>query len=304
MPFRFKRKESLRDGTLRIVRKQARLAAEHLSAPTDRELHIHEARRALKRLRGLLRLVRRSLPGAVRRRANRLCRAAADAVAPARDAAVVLQTFDGVVRELLPLEAGALAAVRQLLAERIKPAESPADVSRFVPLLLGLPDLLEAAPWRSGGWITLESGLRRSLSRGAAAMRLAYARPSDACHHHWRKRVKDRWHQTRLLHNCWKPVMAALAQELDRLGEILGEDHDLAVLRGLLKGPLGERLSPGLRAALTQRIGAKQDELRRAARRLGQRLYADSPRRAVRRMKAYWKAWKKGHGPRRPCGLS
>src|ERR1700733_10637342 len=49
--------------------------------------------------------------------------------------------------------------------------------------------------------------------------------------HAWRKRVKDLWYHERLLASTCGPTVRGHAKDLDRLSELLGDDHDLAVLR-------------------------------------------------------------------------
>lgn len=300
MSFRFRRKECPRDATVRIVREQSRLVVEHLSAPTDQALHVHAARQALKKLRGLLRLVRNCLPEPVYREALHLCRDTAQAVAEVRDAAATQETFDDQVSDALPLEATALAQVRAALASRAVSGgerDWQKQVARFYPALTDLPDLLDAAKWRGQRWAPLGAGFRRCYRHGRAAMRQAQTHPSSERFHDWRKRVKDRWYQMLLLRNLWKPVMTALAEELKKLSDLLGQDHDLAVLKKHLAELPAHELSEGLREMLLERISAQQDEIRNESRRLGQCLYAEKAERTARRMGAYWKAWRKRRPP-------
>jgi CHAD domain-containing protein len=49
--------------------------------------------------------------------------------------------------------------------------------------------------------------------------------------HAWRKRVKDLWYHERLLASTCGPTVRGHAKDLDRLSDLLGDDHDLAVLR-------------------------------------------------------------------------
>ncbi|MDC0675465.1 CHAD domain-containing protein [Nannocystis sp. ncelm1] len=84
------------------------------------------------------------------------------------------------------------------------------------------------------GWSILEPGLKTSYKQGRQAMRTAFADPTPAAFHAWRKRVKDLWYHTQLLHNVWKGVQSAWAEALEDLSDALGDDHDLEVLRAAL----------------------------------------------------------------------
>ncbi|HET9185606.1 MAG TPA: hypothetical protein VFN82_05630, partial [Solirubrobacterales bacterium] len=70
----------------------------------------------------------------------------------------------------------------------------------------------------------------------------------------------------------------------------LGDHHDLAVLRAdLRRRNLGEAETAALEAAIDRR----QEELASAALPLGRRLYAEPPKAFRRRLRAYWRAWRR-----------
>mgnify|MGYP003780078465 CR=1 FL=1 len=108
--------------------------------------------------------------------------------------------------------------------------------------------------------------------------------PTDANFHEWRKRVKYLWYHVRILEASWPPVMAALTSELDVLGDLLGEDHDLADVRGLLMRRPEAAGHDVLLGLITQR----QKELRKAALPLGRRIYAEKPGAFTARLERYW----------------
>jgi hypothetical protein len=84
--------------------------------------------------------------------------------------------------------------------------------------------------------------------------------------------------------------MGGQADEAHRLSELLGDDHDLWVLREALSA-----MEDDVPAGLDPLLGAvdhRRTELERAAILLGQRLYAEKPGAFVRRIHHYWKAWR------------
>lgn len=302
MSYRFRRGESIAEGVQRIVGEQSRRVVEHFSAPTDRVLHVHSARQGLKRLRGLLRLIRPALPRHLFHEANQLCRDLARSVSGSRDAAVALATFDDLVKDFLPLEAGAVGQVRAALVrydQDHQAVEPGGDGSLPLDDLLALAGRLAEVKLPKHRWEDLGRGFRRTYARGQEAMRQAFAHPRDELFHQWRKRVKDRWYQVLLLRSSWKPIMLSLAEELKRLADLLGLDHDLTVLNRLVQGELAGELGEGLRNLLGERIAEKQTQLRRESRRLGQCLYSEKAKRNARRLGTYWQAWKRRRGRRK-----
>ena len=74
-------------------------------------------------------------------------------------------------------------------------------------------------------------GLKRSYRRGRNRFRDVRAEASDEWVHEWRKRVKDLWYHLRLVRNAKKSVLGEAADEAHELSDLLGDHHDLAVLR-------------------------------------------------------------------------
>jgi hypothetical protein len=86
--------------------------------------------------------------------------------------------------------------------------------------------------------------------------------------------------------------MEELADEADRMSDLLGDDHDLAVLRERLTRegePLGDE---GDREVLLALIDRRRAELLEETLHLGERFFLDQPREFAREVKGYWKAWR------------
>ncbi|HWX52791.1 MAG TPA: CHAD domain-containing protein, partial [Solirubrobacteraceae bacterium] len=113
--------ESPAEGLRRIAIGQLDLALGHLQAEIDRDSAaraVHETRKALKRLRALMRLLRDELPDGEFGRENSALREAGRRLAGARDAEVMLDTLEALL-ERHPRKLGArsdLARLRDMLA--------------------------------------------------------------------------------------------------------------------------------------------------------------------------------------------
>jgi CHAD domain-containing protein len=287
MAFRLTRRGSLTDDARRLADDELGSAIDRLGdAGTAADLRIHGARKSIKRVRALLRLVRAALPPGQFRGHNAALRDAARGLSEARDAAVALATFDALVPEPDDL----LIAVRNDLVARTAPtgptgASAPAgDILRLAADALAAVRPRVNAGIQEVSWSTLAAGLKDSYAGGRAAMCAAFGvdDPDDEAFHAWRKRAKDLWYQCQLLQGASPELIGGLEQLLARLGDQLGEDHDLAVLQAAAPA------SPALQA----RIAERHAELRAAALSTGERIYAERPRAFVRRMRAYWRAWR------------
>ena len=280
MAFRLSRRESPTAGARRLGDDELGAAIDRLRGDDGTpDQRVHAARKSIKRVRALLRLLRASTRKAAFTAANVALRDAARGLSAARDAAVAVATFD----LLAPEPDADLAVVRDDLVARTVDADAVPDRAT----LALAADALDALRPRLAGDLgaldeaTLTAGLTDSYAGGRAAMRAARARPDDEALHAWRKRAKDLWYQCQLLQGICPPQLDALAQMLAELGELLGADHDLAVLQAAT--PASHELH--------RRLAARHEELRRAAWQLGRRTYAERPAAFVRRMRAYWRVW-------------
>lgn len=115
--------------------------------------------------------------------------------------------------------------------------------------------------------------------------------------HEWRKQAKYLWYHTQLLHTVWPPVLEAQAGELDKLGEALGQEHDLAVLRGTVLSEFPRAGATATLRALEARVSEQRAALQDMALGVGRRVYAERPRAFARRLGGYWQAWRREQQP-------
>jgi CHAD domain-containing protein len=253
---------------------------------------VHEARKHLKKTRALLRLVRPALGRRAYRRENDALRDAGLALSGTRDADVLVETAEQLAERaagLLP--ADVFAQLREALA-----AEAAGGRGGGVPEPTAVLEALRAAerrvdtwPLQDADWETPIAGVTRAYARGRAAFAVARAEPTPELLHAWRKRAKDLWYHQRLLAPAWHEVLDAQAEEAHALTELLGDDHDLAVLADRLVAP-APPLPPAVAAerdALLALVAHRGAELRAAATGLGLRVYAESPKAFSRRLAAY-----------------
>jgi CHAD domain-containing protein len=313
MSFAFHGGESVGRGVRRIALAQIDGALEQLRgrAGTSREEAVHDSRKRFKKVRALVRLARAGLGLKVYRRENASFRDAGRPLSEARDAQVLVQT----VEKLIGLAAGGepdrpfpavLAAVqahRDAVYRRVFGEEDAG--ARVIAALEQARTRVEGWAVRPDGWPALGPGLERLARRGLRAFTEAAAEPTVERLHAWRKRVKDLWHQLQLLTPLWPGTLEMLADRAHDLADLLGDDHDLAVLAQLLRDETGERWGdPAAREGLLALIDHRRAQLQRSALDLGARVHADEPGVLAARLGACWEAWQsEGKKAGRPAGV-
>lgn len=297
MAYHFKRKEPVAKAVRRLGRERIEHALDCLHA-SNRAEAVHCTRKEIKKARAVLRLARTRIPKKEFRRLTGMLRKASKCLAAARDAYIKAQTLRKLTRHFKgQLAPGALRHIRAALRKN-----SAQEMSRFVDektadaverILRREMRALKRLRVRGKGWKALSPGLEAAYRRGRRAYRVVRRDPSPDNFHTWRKRVKDLWYHMRLLRPVWPEQMRAIADELEALGENLGDDHDLVVL----KHDVCRRFSRGehTRELETSNalIGQRQDELRAAALDLGARFFSWKPSIFSEGLAGYWKTWRR-----------
>jgi len=278
--FRLEQGESVADGIRRIARGRIDHALDELHGRTDSTSveAVHEARKDMKKLRALLRLMRGELGKSVCRSESARFRDAARELAGVRDADVMLETLAG-LEEPYP-------GLRQALeAHRIRTSAGGRSqaAGAAIEVLKDAREQVEEWPLERDGFSAFEKGLRRTYRQGRRDFRAARAEPTSEALHEWRKRVKDLWYHLSILQESWKPVMKAMADEAHELSDRLGDDHDLATL---LEWSREHAPAEELELLVVRR----REELQAEAFAYGAKLYADKPKLFAARIEAWWEA--------------
>jgi CHAD domain-containing protein len=297
MAFAVKRSQSVPSNIKRIVRRETERALADLRAPADDET-IHEARKRFKKVRAVLRLVRAELGEKTYGRENTCFRDAGRPLTEMRDAKALLETLDDLPLECArAISARTLTAVRQALearrdAIRKRKLGEERVLDKVTKAIEGVLERMGDWTFPHKGWSALETGLKGAYKKTRRAFADASADPTTEKLHEWRKQAKYLWHQVQLLEPVRPKVMKKKSEQLHQLSQLLGDDHNLAVLYVTLAG---DPVTYGGANALQPLLGLitrRRDELQKEALRLGRRLHRDKSRGFTERIADYWKAWR------------
>jgi CHAD domain-containing protein len=300
MSFELRPGKSLRKNLRRIVRNQMDDALEELTAVSKgpRDEIVHDVRKSLKRLRAVLRLVRPKIENKLYGCENTSFRDAARPLTEVRDARILIETLDKLVDHFQEQIAGrAFAEVREALRDNLRAVRKRVldEHNAFAVAAETVKEARERVKsWTdvSGQWSSVGKGLHETCRKARAAFQDVVAEPTVPKLHEWRKLVKYLRYQLEVLQPLWPERMQELVAEAERMGDLLGDDRDLAVLRQLLTRDPAPVADEGEREALVAFIDRRRAELEQEVRLLGDRFFQDRPRELVRRLKGYWKAWR------------
>jgi hypothetical protein len=291
MAYRLKLKGLLAPEVRRIALEQIEMARAALLRPHDRAAGVHDARRSLKRLRAMLRLVRPALDEAWFKQSNRQLALLGQRLSLSRDRDVMVVTLAKLENGAGGLPKAVADRLRHALTHPQKTAGARANPNRSVATALRQAEtLFSNARLRNVDIDRMADGLKQSYRKARAAFREAYDRPTDETFHTWRKRTQAHWRHMQLLGRGWPESIGARAAEAKELSRLLGDDHDLAVLLRFAQDHAAGALSPDDLAALTAACVAGQRQLRERARPHGERLFAERPSQLSKRIMRYWNA--------------
>jgi CHAD domain-containing protein len=251
---------------------------------------VHGARKEMKKLRAMLKLVRPALGDPTYRRENKRFRLAGRALSDARDAQVRADTIDALAKRFsADPPPGGWWALRAPLVGEDEPAERELESVRecVATEIAAGAEAIDSWPLDAGGFALLRPGLKRAYYRARKSFRAARERPSDERLHEWRKRTKDLWYQLRLVRRAWPAVISATADEAHELSDLLGDDHDLVLLREYLD-EAEKTLTADQRSHLSKLIAKRRHDLQEESFAYGERLLAEKPKRFVKRLERYW----------------
>lgn len=292
MSFRIDPRLPLTGEVRRILADEIGKAIGHLETAREKpEQGLHKCRKRLKSVRALLRLVR-SGDEPFCQTENECYKQVSALLAGPREATALIETVDRLADAFPEQSAGGgLDAVRERLVLRQHELHAGPGLDAAINAAiaacheglertdrLALPDQPEQAA------DILAEGARATLRRAKKALDKADARGEADDFHDLRKAAKTHSMHLSLLGRLWPTPIKARRKAVDKLGEQLGELHDVFVMRALLDAE-GEPLGPDDETKLLRKLLKRSEKsLTKACLADAAELFGDSPKRSAKRL--------------------
>jgi CHAD domain-containing protein len=294
MAFRFKLNQPVKKDVRRLLLGQIEKARIELGAGTIHPANIHEARKCLKRIRSVLRLVRPALGDKTFRREAERYRQIAELLSPLRDRQILLETVEKLEAASAEPAHDALGSVHRLLKSGDEKAVHEPNAStvlgdvrdRFGPAAK-ITRKLKLGPVTT---TSLMRGLEHTYRKGRRAFSTAYATPDDEAFHDVRKSIQHHCRHLQLMSPAWPDLFAVHIENARTLAQLLGDDHDLSVLVAFVSSQPDVMLSPAAKTSVIASAYDRQRVLRAEARPYGQKAFAMNPKELHRTIGTLWTA--------------
>jgi CHAD domain-containing protein len=277
----------LDDEARRIARELIGEAADLLEKrPEGVHEAIHDARKNIKRIRALYRLIASEIEEFQAAENDRL-RGIASALSHLRDSAVLAETTEYLERETDKQQAKTV--IRRLGRAMRKRRDQVTAAGDELEATLALAaaglreaadaaDHLKLAKFRKQAIECIADGWRRTSKKALKALAACEHAKDEEPFHDLRKRTQDRFMHATLLHSVWPAGMYALQRQAKLLVDTLGREHDLAMLNEQVRGQRKDKNAADHRQLL-QAIAAERRKLQAAARELAAQIFDDKPKR-------------------------
>lgn len=260
----------------------------------DSTTKVHDIRRALKRWRALLRMLRphlRESGEALRFQARDLARR----LTVARDAQSAIDAFNDATEACLNLPIALPARSLVTIQGRLHALRAENERNIWTDeIQKDLSDYLTAAAWQVSHWdmdalafSDLADMLTTTYRRARRSMPANWNEAEGEDLHELRRRVVEHRYQMELIEPVWPRLGRIWVDEAQRLRTRLGKYQDLEMLtaKAAPHQPLAH-----WRSKLTPVIAHRQSEHVEASRKIATRLFAEPPKGFRRRLEALWEA--------------
>jgi CHAD domain-containing protein len=276
MAYRFKKTESLPHAVRRVFGEEIDWAVGQLTTSKKRARAVHEARKSMKKIRGLLSLIANKL-GPLYKPEDRFFGHSGKKLSDLRDGAIMLEVFHRLAAAHPQLELG---HVRRILERRHQ-----CDARSEKRLTGEVARLLKESQAKTSSWpiddLTVDAllpNLSASYRKTKKALKHAQKRPDEKTIHNLRKEVKHHFYHVRLLEDFWPSPFKKRAADLDNLETCLGDSNNLSVLRLRIEADVETTADRQEVRELTRVIDEQIRNLRERGLALASHLYADKPR--------------------------
>jgi CHAD domain-containing protein len=299
MSYELRRDQELGANLRRICCKQVENALQVVRGEVEVEdTPVHQTRKHLKKARAVLRIVSDEIGRGLFKEHDRSLRDIGRLISDVRDAEVRLQT----VRQLQDItwrqSHQAFHETEELLL---------AELEHFLAAFAGwqkdaaarlekLQKEVEKWPVEDLDCKSLRCALQRAYKCARDAFTLAQAKPTPENFHEFRSQTKRLLYQLRILRPTNPPVIGALLDELNSLGDMLGRSHDLHFLGARLRRNDSKPSEREARALIAV-IDTSEMELQKRSVDLAGHFFDERPRDFGSRLSSWLQQWIRGEAP-------
>ena len=285
--------EEISVATHRIITEQYDLIISSCRNHEDPDLSVHDIRKASKRIRALLRMLKPDLPPEIYLRENTFLKEISRKLSVARNFHVFEEEFDNIVSAgIIDLPDKTINNIKQHLKEK---KEDAFDLITGLEIFHSIAKKTEEAKERFAavdlsmlGPHTVYKGIGKVFSWGQKQMMHSQQFPTDENLHEMRKRIKTLMYLVKLIKDVSPEFFNGYFKGLKSASLALGEDHNMAELNDYID-TLDEKLvSAEEKLEIESYISSQRQQIQLEVWPEIAKLYTGQAGEFSKRVKAYW----------------
>ncbi|MCG8581585.1 MAG: CHAD domain-containing protein [Bacteroidales bacterium] len=291
--FAIDNQEELQEGIIRVLREQYAFIGHHTTIPNDIDTSVHEIRKAIKRIRAILRLVRWDIGEELYQSENMRFRDLGRQLSQLRDYHVIItylaENFEA--EELRIPENSFINLINYLNAKKEVELKRCVDNQTLETIKeqmeISTKDLSEF-PFDFLGPHTIRQGTANAYSQCLNKISETQLKLDDHPLHELRKRVKYLLNQMILIQEVWPDFFKTYAVSLKEASDLLGDDHNIAEAISLVNSLPSDIISEEDKNNLTDSFRKERDHIHRELWPLLGKLFTEDAKAFVKRITSYW----------------
>ena len=276
-----KEREYFEEGIFRVFDKLHSDSARFITHTNRQHYYIHEVRTNIKKIRGVLRLLRHEIGDESYSEMNGYYRDLAQEVALLRDDTSQIELLQEIKLKLRnPAVTKAIDKIisqhrrnRKKAFDHFKETGHAEDIKQMI---LSLQQMIHNLDFAGDPESFILKSLQHIYHQARSAFETTELVNDDEIYHSWRKQVKYLTYHLMLLNKAWPNSIRAYISDLSVLGSTLGKLHDLNLFQEAIKNKTIVIPDKDSRNKLMRYLYNRQSVLRKRVQTLGEQCFAES----------------------------
>ncbi|MCU4173706.1 CHAD domain-containing protein [Carboxylicivirga sp. N1Y90] len=291
--FAIDNQEELRDGISRVLNEQYSHIEEQIKITDNIDISVHEIRKTLKRVRGVLRLIRYDIGEELYHIENVKCRELARLLSKIRDLHVIIsylaECFEA--EEIKVNEGSFIKFIDHLNTQKELALQKIVDNNVFQHISDKASDskkAIENYPLNNLGPHTIQEGVTKVYQQCLGKMEESQLNLDDHSTHQLRKKVKYLLNQMLLMQEVWPDYFVHYSSSLKTVSDLLGDDHNLAETVAIIQECPDTILIQEEKDKMIKSINNEKSQIHDDVWPLLGKIFTEEPEAFVKRIKSYW----------------
>jgi CHAD domain-containing protein len=292
-----KEREDFREGIQRLLETLHDEAAKYIIARSRQHVSVHELRKNIKKIRGILRLIRHEIGNEKYHDLNDRYRELSRKIAVLRDDTSQIELLESMKKNVND------PGVRRAITRAVKQVEDKrkAEFSDFYEKnmhysvcydILSQKDEISKLEFTGDPDFFILKSLKRIHGRARSSWEISDFLKTDEIYHYWRKQVKYLMYQLMVLNIAWPDYFKVYIDELNKLSNLLGKLHDLNLFNEHINEEKMIVLKPRQKESMLKFIYRKRSTLKKKIDIVGETLFSESSEAFSMRIYDIWLASK------------